>query len=276
MSTLARSVNAGTVARDSAIRRAISCCARVSSVTVTSPFAVLASAARAGAGVWVAAVDSAGDGGTCAPASVACRSSGSPSAAAGASSVPGSANSAIVAPTGSVWPARATIRRTPACSDSWVSVALSVSISSSASPADTWSPSAFSQRTIVPSSIESARRGMTSTIISVRTLFLWLGAGAEGRPPLEEGVRVESLQVGAQCSLDARGLAAGDVPEEDDLAVLDADDLDVVDAIRRREEGWTASRARDDQPVCGARLHARHAALADRACAACSSSSSPW
>ena len=40
MSTVARSVKVGTVARDSAMRRAISACVRVGSVTVTSPLAV--------------------------------------------------------------------------------------------------------------------------------------------------------------------------------------------------------------------------------------------
>ncbi len=40
MSTVARSVNVGIVARDSAMRRAMSDCVRVGSVIVTSPFAL--------------------------------------------------------------------------------------------------------------------------------------------------------------------------------------------------------------------------------------------
>ena len=136
MSIVARSVSAGIVARDSATRRAICCWARPGSVTVTSPFAVPPSRGGASAG----------------------------SSGAGASSW----SSAIVAPIGSVRPSGTTITRRPACSDACVSVALSASISSSSSPRSTLSPSAFSQRTIVPSSIESESRGMTTTIISAR------------------------------------------------------------------------------------------------------------
>src|SRR3954468_979561 len=54
-------------------------------------------------------------------------------------------------------------------------VALSVSISTSSSPRATSSPSALSQRMIVPSSIESDRRGMT---ISYTVSLLLVGERA--------------------------------------------------------------------------------------------------
>ena len=76
-------------------------------------------------------------------------------------------------PIGSVSPAATTIVSTPAASDSYVSVALSVSISASGSPRATASPSAFSHFRIVPSSIESDSRGMTISVIGVSASSSW-------------------------------------------------------------------------------------------------------
>src|SRR6185312_8345984 len=70
---------------------------------------------------------------------------------------------AIGRPIGTVSPSPTRIRSVPAVSASKVTVALSVSTSASGSPSDTRSPSCLSQRTIVPSSIESDRRGMTTS-----------------------------------------------------------------------------------------------------------------
>jgi hypothetical protein len=88
MSTSVWMVKSGTVARDSAIRRATTCWVRVSSSILTSPLAVprsVTAGAAAGAG--------------------AC--AGSPA---------GSPSVAITAPTGRVSPSPATGRKTPAAS----------------------------------------------------------------------------------------------------------------------------------------------------------------
>jgi hypothetical protein len=69
---------------------------------------------------------------------------------------------AIVVPTGTVTPSVTRIWSiTPSMSDSYVIVALSVSISTIGSPRRTLSPGPLSQCTTVPSAIVSERRGMT-------------------------------------------------------------------------------------------------------------------
>ena len=73
----------------------------------------------------------------------------------------GAPRRAIKAPTATVLPTGARIRSTPSISDLTVTVALSVSISTSSVPHVTASPSATSQLTIVPSCIESASFGIT-------------------------------------------------------------------------------------------------------------------
>ena len=78
---------------------------------------------------------------------------------AGASS-PSESTCAITAPTGSASPTAATALNTPAASASYVMFALSVSISAISSPRATVAPSSTSQVRIVPSSIESERRGI--------------------------------------------------------------------------------------------------------------------
>ena len=73
---------------------------------------------------------------------------------------------AITPLVGTVCPSPARIRSVPSASASNVTVALSVSTSASGSPFDTRSPSCLSQRTIVPSSIESDNRGITTSGMS--------------------------------------------------------------------------------------------------------------
>ena len=94
-------------------------------------------------------------------------SSSSDSSAFGSSSSPPpsdpSPSRAIVSPTGSVSPSFATIVSVPSESASYVMLALSVSISTSSSPRLTSSPSDFSHLRIVPSSIESERRGIATS-----------------------------------------------------------------------------------------------------------------
>ncbi len=84
-------------------------------------------------------------------------------ARSGAADTPASPMRAISSPMRTVCPSATRIRSVPSASASKVTVALSVSTSASGSPSDTSSPSDFSQRTIVPSSIESDRRGMTTS-----------------------------------------------------------------------------------------------------------------
>ena len=94
MSTSVAIVNSGTVALDSAIRRAMTCWVRVSSWTLTSPFAVPVSAMLAGAGggtaaagaAWGSAAGAAGAAGA-ASAGAACGAAacGAPDAAASTS-----------------------------------------------------------------------------------------------------------------------------------------------------------------------------------------------
>jgi hypothetical protein len=83
----------------------------------------------------------------------------------GVTSTPSGTSRAIVSPSPTVTPSSATISSTPAASASYSIVALSVSISTTGSPATTVSPPARSQRTIVPSSIESDRRGIVISVI---------------------------------------------------------------------------------------------------------------
>ena len=73
---------------------------------------------------------------------------------------------ALFKPIGSVSPSRAEISiSVPATSASNTMFALSVSISTSSSPSATSSPTAFIHLRIVPSSIESERRGITTSAI---------------------------------------------------------------------------------------------------------------
>ena len=78
---------------------------------------------------------------------------------------------AITPPIGTVPPSPARIRSVPSASASNVTVALSVSTSASGSPFETGSPSCLSQRTIVPSSIESDNRGITTSGIAAHPLI---------------------------------------------------------------------------------------------------------
>src|SRR3954468_21493776 len=73
---------------------------------------------------------------------------------------------AMTSPTASVAPSSATISSVPSASASYVIVALSVSISTSSSPFETSSPSALSHLRIVPSSMESDRRGIVMSGIA--------------------------------------------------------------------------------------------------------------
>src|SRR5215207_11232540 len=82
MSTSVLIVNSGTVALDSAMRRAMTCCVRVSSWTVTSPLAVPASATTAGGGGGAAAGSACGSAGAAGSAGA---SAGAAAAAVGAS-----------------------------------------------------------------------------------------------------------------------------------------------------------------------------------------------
>ena len=74
----------------------------------------------------------------------------------------------MVAPTASVSPSWATILSVPAWSASYVMLALSVSISTSSSPRSTESPSDLSHFRIVPSSMESDRRGIATSAMPGR------------------------------------------------------------------------------------------------------------
>src|SRR3954454_5063417 len=103
-------------------------------------------------------------------ADVGARPASSGGGAAGAGGVPSASRRAMSAPTGSVSPTAATTSSTPSRSIAYVSVALSVSISTSSSPARNASPSERSQRRIVPSSMEAERQGMTTSLIAGGTL----------------------------------------------------------------------------------------------------------
>ncbi len=81
-------------------------------------------------------------------------------AARSASGERGAPTRAIGTPTATVSPSATTISSVPSTSLAYVMLALSVSISTSSSPRATFAPSAISQRRIVPSSIESDRRGI--------------------------------------------------------------------------------------------------------------------
>ena len=91
---------------------------------------------------------------------------------------------AIVSPTGSVSPSWATIFSVPSWSASYVMLALSVSISTSSSPRDTSSPSDLSHLRIVPSSIESDRRGIATSAMR-RSVGITRGQPPRGRTPPE-------------------------------------------------------------------------------------------
>ena len=95
------------------------------------------------------------------PPSCASRSAG-----AAPSLSPPSPIRAIVSPTASVSPSCATIESVPSWSASYVMLALSVSISTISSPRDTSSPSDLSHFRIVPSSMESDRRGIATSAMA--------------------------------------------------------------------------------------------------------------
>ena len=213
----------GIVARDSDIRRAISCWTRVgswvskSSLSVAGGFSVVGGfAATGGLSVTPAAVstsarvirprgplpltcssstpwvratrlasgvalgdapvtttsspagsaplDGGGGVGTSPAGGTSPRSAGAPSPPSSAAPAP---TRAITSPTGTLVPSSTTIWTAPAISAACVTVALSVSISTRSSPASTVSPSCFSHRRIVPSSIESDSLGIVMSVMGL-------------------------------------------------------------------------------------------------------------
>src|SRR6478736_5879635 len=86
-----------------------------------------------------------------------------------------------------------------------------------------------------------------------------IGVALERGPALEELARVHRLEVGADHRDHALGVAGEQVPVEDRLALVDVDDLDVIDALGRREHGRRAALAPHDEPV--ARLGAHQAGV---------------
>src|SRR6476620_9985097 len=76
-----------------------------------------------------------------------------------------------------------------------------------------------------------------------------IGVALERGPALEELPRVHRVEVGADHRDHALGVAGEQVPVEDRLALVDVDDLDVVDALWRCEQGRGAALAAHDEPV---------------------------
>src|SRR4051812_24087317 len=103
----------------------------------------------------------------------------------------------------------------------------------------------------------SVGASMTTTLLIAAMLMAQVGVALERGPALEELARVHGVEVGADHRHDALGVAGEQVPVEDRLALVDVDDLDVVNALGRREHGRGETLATHDEPV--ARLGAHHA-----------------
>src|SRR5262245_1466531 len=80
-------------------------------------------------------------------------------------------------------------------------------------------------------------------------LVVQVGVALERRPPLEELPRLHRLELAEQHLDDAAGVAGEQVPVEDRLALVDVDDLDVVDPVARCEPRGRVALATDDEPV---------------------------
>src|SRR6202020_2814188 len=102
-----------------------------------------------------------------------------------------------------------------------------------------------------------------------------LSSALHGTPAREKLVGVQLRELLAQRTSASRSLLRRQVPEQHDFAVVDVDQLDVVDALDVCEQRRRTAAARDDQAVGGLRLHGAIAALASICSAARSIIRSP-
>jgi hypothetical protein len=86
------------------------------------------------------------------------------------------------------------------------------------------------------------------------------GARGAARPARDEFVGIAAGEIGAQRAGEARRLTRVAVPEQHRLAGADVDDLDMVDAIGRRQQRRRRAAAADEQPVGAPGPHRRASA----------------
>src|SRR6185312_8524618 len=102
-----------------------------------------------------------------------------------------------------------------------------------------------------------------------------------GTPAREEILAVHAPEVLAHFARQARGGMGWEIPEEHDLATLDLDDLEVIDALRARQKSRHQPSAAHDQAKAATGSHRLRSPAIGRAClaayaAASSSARSPW